>query len=746
MVEQESVSMNIDMPRHVRSSHRTTSFTRSLAPRIGRLLSICALAVALPALVASAPANAAPLVGNPAIAATLDGNSAGMAEAFLATAGAGGTATQMAVYLDAGSTATKVILGVLTDANGHPGTLMTQGAINAPVKGTWNTLAIAPVAITSGRSYWLAILAPAGAGIVKFRDAAGGGRSETSSSGLLSALPTAWTSGTTYPDGALSMTLSAGTASGPVLATTPSSLSFAAVAGGANPAPAALGLANGGAGTLSFTAATNAPWLAIAPASGTAPATAQVSVSIAGLAAGAYAGQVTLSSGTPAAISTVPVTLTLSAPGPAISVTPALLSFSATAGGANPPSSRLAISSANAGALPFTLTSNQPWLTAFPSSGTTPTSERIRVSATGLSAGSYIGQLMVIPTQAGAGGAVAVPVTFTVNSAVPAGHSVSGTLSPASLGAGALVSLSGAAVRTALADGAGNYLFTSVADGSYSIAPSHAGTAFSPSAQGVVVNGADVGGVNFTATSNATTLFFDDFAGTSLGSAWTVVQRRGPSVQGENECNTAGAVGVADSILTITTSATPAICGDAVTAPTRLPYTSGDIQWTSLNFTYGTVEVRAKFPPKNTGTWPAFWLLGANCQAANLINGSEATAFDGCPAQGTPGYREIDAVECDGRSWCHMVVAQGSAGWSNMCAFPVDANWHVFRLTWNAAATSMAVDGTPTGCSFPNTGLDGPMFLIVQTQTTTAGGLAGLPNAANLPTTFQVDYVKVTSP
>ena len=738
--------MNIDTPRNVRSPDRTNSFTRSLASRIGRLLSICALAVGLPALLASSPANAAPLLGNSTIAATLDSDSAGEAEAFRATAGTGGTATQMAVYLDASNAATKVILGVFTDANGHPGTLMTQGVINAPAKGTWNTLAIAPIALTSGRYYWLALLAPAGTGTVKYRDTAGGGRSETSSSGILSALPTTWTTGTTYPDGALSMTLSGDSASGPVLVTTPSTLSFAAVAGGANPAPAVLNLANGGTGTLSFTAATNAPWLAIAPASGTAPATAQVSVSIAGLAAGTYAGQVTLSSGTPASISTVPVTLTLNAPGPTISVTPALLSFSATAGGASPSSNRLAISSSNGGALPFTVTSNQPWLTVFPSSGTTPASERIRVSVSGLSAGSYIGQLMVTPTQAGAGGGVAVPVTFTVNSGVPSGHAVSGTVSPASLGAGALMTLSGAAARTTLADGAGTYLFADVPDGSYSIAPSHAGTAFSPSAQGVVVNGADVGGVNFTASSNATTLFFDDFTGTSLGSAWTVVQRRGPAVQGENECNTAGAVGVANGLLTITTSATPATCGDAVTSPTQLPYTSGDIQWTSLNFTYGTVEVRAKFPPQNTGTWPAFWLLGSNCQAANMINGSEATAFDGCPAQGASSYREIDAVECDARSWCHLVVAQGTAGWSSMCGFPVDANWHVFRLTWTAASTSMAVDGIPTGCSFPNTGLNGPMFLIVQTQTTAAGGVGGLPNAANLPTTFQVDYVKVTSP
>ncbi len=739
--------MNIDTPCHLRSHRWTTLFTRALACRIGRLLSVCALVIGLPAVLASSPANAAPLVGNPAIAATLDSNLAGRAEAFQATASAGGTAAQMAVYLDASSTATRVVLGLFTDANGHPGTLVTQGVISAPVAGAWNTLAIAPVALTSGRPYWLSILAPVGAGNVKFRDAAGSGRSETSSTGTLSGLPAVWSTGTAYPDGALSMVLSAGAGSGPILVTTPSTLSFSAVAGGTNPAPAALSVANGGTGTLSFTAATSAPWLAISPSSGQAPTTAQVSVSIAGLAAGVYTGHATIStSGPPASTNTLTVTLTLTSPSPALSVTPALLSFSATAGAANPASSRLAIASTNGGTLPFTATSNQSWLTVSPSSGTTPASERVRVSTTGLSAGTYIGQLMITPSGPGSAAAVPVPVTLTVNPVVSAGYAISGTLSPASLGAGALVNLSGAATRATTADGSGNYAFTSVPDGSYSIAPSNPATTFSPAAQGVVVNGADVGGVNFTAASNATTLFFDDFTGTSLGSAWTVVQRRGPAGQNENECNTAGAVGVSSGLLTITTSATPATCGDAVTAPKVLPYTSGDIQWTSLNFTYGTVEVRAKFPPKNTGTWPAIWLLGSNCQAANLTNGSEGGPFNGCPAQGTTGYREIDAVECDARSWCHLVVAQGTAGWSSMCSFPIDANWHVFKLTWNAAATSMAVDGIPTGCSFANTGLKGPMFLIMQTQTTTASGLAGLPNNAYLPTTFQIDYVKVTSP
>ncbi len=323
---------------------------------------------------------------------------------------------------------------------------------------------------------------------------------------------------------------------------------------------------------------------------------------------------------------------------------------------------------------------------------------------------------------------------------------ISGTVSPASLGAGVQVALSGAATSTTTANASGNYSFGGLANGAYTVTPGGALLNFSPASTPVTVNGSNVAGVDFTASSTSSATFLDDFNGSSLGSAWTIIQRRGPPSQDENECYTAGAVGVSGGNLTITTSATPATCGDAFTTPTQLPYTSGDIQWTNLSFTYGTVEVRAKFPPQNTKTWPAIWLLGSNCQTASLTNGSTNSPFNGCPQQGNASYQEIDMVECDLRSWCHMVVAQGAGGWSNLCAFPVDADWHIFSLKWNAQVVSLSIDGGPTVCSYPNTSLKGPMFLLLQTQTTTAAGVSGLPNNATLPTAFQIDYVKVTQP
>jgi len=62
------------------------------------------------------------------------------------------------------------------------------------------------------------------------------------------------------------------------------------------------------------------------------------------------------------------------------------------------------------------------------------------------------------------------------------------------------VTLSGAASATTAADSSGNYSFAGLANGSYTVTPSKTGFSFSPSAQGVNVNGYSAAAVNFTAT------------------------------------------------------------------------------------------------------------------------------------------------------------------------------------------------------------------------------------------------------
>ena len=161
--------------------------------------------------------------------------------------------------------------------------------------------------------------------------------------------------------------------------------------------------------------------------------------------------------------------------------------------------------------------------------------------------------------------------------------------------------------------------------------------------------------------ANSTVVFFDDFPGTSLSPFWTIINRHGEYSQNETECNIPQQVSVANG-LTITTAAQNWVCGDfhpdgtVWHTPSSWPYITGDIQWTNLNFTYGTVEIRAKFPDQHTSLWPATWLLGSNCQSTNPFTGE--TGVGNCPNLGSAGYTEIDMTECYGSGWCQFHVCR----------------------------------------------------------------------------------------
>jgi hypothetical protein len=156
---------------------------------------------------ASDRAAAAPivLVGDQRVLPNTDSNAAGMAEAFQHTAAASGTATRLVLYLDRASTATSVVVGLYAQGtNNAPGALLAQRTIDRPVAGAWNETAIPPTDITGGAVYWIAVLAPPGAGTLQFRDAPSGGRAQSSAQTNLSSLPASWSTGSTYASAPLS--------------------------------------------------------------------------------------------------------------------------------------------------------------------------------------------------------------------------------------------------------------------------------------------------------------------------------------------------------------------------------------------------------------------------------------------------------------------------------------------------------------------------------------------------------------
>ena len=97
------------------------------------------------------------------------------------------------------------------------------------------------------------------------------------------------------------------------------------------------------------------------------------------------------------------------------------------------------------------------------------------------------------------GANVTVPA-FTATAVAPQTFSISGTIS-GSGGNGATVSLSGAATASTTADSSGSYSFSGLANGSYTVTPSHSGFTFSPVSQNATLSAANVTVPAFTATA-----------------------------------------------------------------------------------------------------------------------------------------------------------------------------------------------------------------------------------------------------
>lgn len=366
-------------------------------------------------------------------------------------------------------------------------------------------------------------------------------------------------------------------------------------------------------------------------------------------------------------------------------------------------------------------------------------------SFTGLSNGAYA----VTPSKTGfnfspgtqsvtINGATVTGINFTAT-AVTATFTISGTISPASLGAGSTLTLSGTANLTTTADASGNYSFTSLTNGSYTVTPSGQNVTFSPTSQPVTINNANAASVNFTATASARVIFFDDFNGTTLGPEWVAMNRHGDYSNSELQCYLPANVSIANSLLSIVSQVQTQTCGDSTHAPSQWNYTSGMVQWKSFNFTYGTVEFRAKMAG-GQGPWPAVWMLGANCQASNVLTADNV----GTCNWPQPGSDEIDITEiknADQKTVWQNVIS-GSSGFQSCTPTTTDVsqNWHTYDLIWAPGSLTWQIDGTTT-CHISNSIPSMPMFLIINTA---IGGGGGPVNSSTLPQTTAVDYVKIT--
>ena len=138
-----------------------------------------------------------PVLGDTTVEGTVDSNSAGKAEAFSTQATYSDDINGLHLYVDSSSTASNAVVGIYSDHNGNPDTLLDHGTISNLTPGSWNYVDISPLRVTAGQRYWIALLSPKGGGTISFRDVGGGGRSETSTQKILTGLPPQWSATST---------------------------------------------------------------------------------------------------------------------------------------------------------------------------------------------------------------------------------------------------------------------------------------------------------------------------------------------------------------------------------------------------------------------------------------------------------------------------------------------------------------------------------------------------------------------
>lgn len=203
----------------------------------------------------------------------------------------------------------------------------------------------------------------------------------------------------------------------PVIGASPTSFSFAAIQGGANPATQTLSISNTGGGSFSWSAGENTTWLTLSPVSGTGNGAVTLTVDTGSLPAGSYSGAVTVNA--PGASSViVPVTFniaTVPIP-PAIGASPTILSFIATQGGGNPAPKALSISNTGGGSLTWSANDNVDWLTLSPATGAGNGVVTATVAIGARTAGTYNANITLNAIGASP---ITVPITLTVTTSPP---------------------------------------------------------------------------------------------------------------------------------------------------------------------------------------------------------------------------------------------------------------------------------------------------------------------------------------
>lgn len=218
-------------------------------------------------------------------------------------------------------------------------------------------------------------------------------------------------------------------------------------------------------------------------------------------------------------------------------------------------------------------------------------------------------------------GANAGGVNFTATATT---YSISGTISPAASGSGATVTLSGADSGTTTADASGNYTFSGLSDGNYTVTPAKTGVTFTPANRAVAVSGGNATGINFAAAAGTFSIS-GTISPVANGSGATVtLSGAGSGTTTADGSGNYSFANLANGNYTVT----PTKTGLTFT-PANAAVTVNNANVANVNFTAGaaaTYSISGTISPAANGSGATVTLSGA-ASATATANASGAFSF-----------------------------------------------------------------------------------------------------------------------
>ncbi|PYR93364.1 MAG: hypothetical protein DMF84_10265 [Acidobacteria bacterium] len=279
-------------------------------------------------------------------------------------------------------------------------------------------------------------------------------------------------------------------------------------------------------------------------------------------------------------------------------------------------------------------------------------------------------------------------VNFTAQAVV-----ITGTITPASIGAGATVTLSGAANAVVTADASGNYTFSGIASGSYTVTPAKSGGfTFTPASRAVTVGGVSVTGVNFTGAPPTFTL-----SGTITGGSAATVNMTGGATRSvtADVLGNYSFTGLVDGQYTIT----PVKSGFTMTPPNQAVTVTG-ANVTGVNFVAQAIPtwtISGTITPASVGAGATVTLGGvaltttADASGNYSFSGLSNGTYTVTPAKAGASFTPVNqSVTVNGTN----VTGINFTGVTTIAPISVDANVSLGRSTRSTTITSPAFSTT----------------------------------------------------